>query len=143
MKRNFKVDQPPTSPFESKAHQQPEPTPTANNTECGNGHNVVPNFDERSRNFTREEIEELQQKGIKVNNDNELAPENISRTKDPPPPIKGTGEKPTHCPHCAINCQNCSISFTNHRWTRSLSTLRSNSSVCAFQRSGLLMSASP
>jgi hypothetical protein len=33
VKRNFKVDQPPPSPFESKARQQPEPTPAANNTE--------------------------------------------------------------------------------------------------------------
>jgi hypothetical protein len=53
VKRNFKVDQPPPSPFESEARQQPEPTPAANNTERGSERNAVPNVDGRSRNLTR------------------------------------------------------------------------------------------
>ncbi len=57
VKRNFKVDQPPPSPFEREARQQPEPTPAANNTERGSERNAVPNVDGRSRNLTREEIE--------------------------------------------------------------------------------------
>jgi hypothetical protein len=116
VKRNFKVDQPPPSPFESKARQQPEPTPAANNTERGSERNAVLNVDGRSRNLTRGEIEELRQQGIEVDDDNKLAPENVPRTKDPPPPIKGVWEKPTHCPRRAINCQDRSGSFTNHRW---------------------------
>ncbi len=90
VKRNFKVDQPPPCPFESKARQQPEPTPAANNTELGRERNAVPNIDGRSRNLTREEIEELRQQGIQVNDDNESAPENVPRTEGPPPPIEGT-----------------------------------------------------
>jgi hypothetical protein len=116
VKRNFKVDQPPPSPFESKVRQQPEPTPAANNTERGSKRNAVPNVDGRSRNLTREEIEELRQQGIEVDDDNEPAPENVPRTKDPPPPVKGAWEKLTHCPRCVIICQDHSGSFTNHWW---------------------------
>ncbi len=92
------------------------PAPTTINTERGSTRNAVASVDVCSRNLTREKIEELRQQGIEVNDDNDPAPENVPQSKDPPPPVNGTWEEPTHCPRRANNIQDRSRTFVNHRW---------------------------
>jgi hypothetical protein len=91
------------------------PAPTAINTERGSKRNAVASVDVCSRNLTREKIE-VRQQGIKVDDDSDPAPENVPRSKDPPPPVNGTWEEPTHCPRRANNIQDRSGTFVNHRW---------------------------
>ena len=76
----------------------------------------MPSVDGCSRILTREDFEELRQQGIKVDDDNNPALENVLQSEDPPPLVDGTWEKLTHCPHCANNFQDRSTTFTKHRW---------------------------
>ncbi len=79
------------------------------------GANVVPNVDHLSRGATREEIEELGWNGIKVNDDNEPAPENAA--PQDAPPVAGSWEKPTYCSRRANSeSSDAARRFKNHRW---------------------------
>ncbi len=124
-KRNFKVEQPPATPFESEMPQLPAPpipgaaVPNANAGKRSSNRNVVTNIEGRMRIETREDIAELRHQGIEVNDDNEPAPENVPEPYEAPlPPGGGRWENPTICSRRANNFQNLPGRFTNHRWDK-------------------------
>ena len=95
-KKNFKVDTPPATPFESEARAEPVRGHDAlvRDELRAAGVNVVSNVGNLSRGATREEIEELRRNGIEVDDDNEPAPENS--TPQEAPPVAGVWEKPVY-----------------------------------------------
>ena len=118
-KHNFKVEQAPTTPFESETPQPPEP-PIPNPVLDAEGSsicNVVANIKGHTRIETREDIAELQHQGIEVDNDNKPAPKNVPAPNEAAPPLGGgRREKPTVSSRCANNFQNLVGRFMNHRW---------------------------
>jgi hypothetical protein len=121
VKKNFKVEQSPTIPFESEGPQEPAvpPIPAPNiDAEWLLDRNAVTNIvSGLSCTATREEIDELRRQGIEVNDDNEPAPENVPAPQEAPPPDGGTWEKPIYCCGCAGNFKDLAGKFSTHRGT--------------------------
>ena len=116
-KKNFKVDTPPATPFESEARAEPVRGHDAlvRDELRAAGVNVVSNVGNLSRGATREEIEELRRNGIEVDDDNEPAPENS--TPQEAPPVAGVWEKPVYCNRRANpDISDTAGRFKNHRW---------------------------
>ena len=122
VKKNFKVEQAPVTPFESEAPQPPTlppiQVPAVNDAERSSVRNVVSNIEGRMRVETTEDIADLRHQGIEVDDDNEPAPENVPAQGEAPLPGNGRWEKPTVCSRRANNFQNLAGKFTNHRWDK-------------------------
>ena len=77
VKKNFKVEQAPVTPFESKAPQPPTlppiQAPAVNDAERSSARNIVSNIEGRSRAEMMKNIANLRHQGIKVDDDNEPA----------------------------------------------------------------------
>jgi hypothetical protein len=120
VKKNFKVEQRPTIPFESEVPQEPPvpPIPAPNiDAERSSDRNVVTNIvSGLSGTAMREEIDELRRQVIEVDDDNEPAPENVQAPQEAPSPDGGTWEKPIYCCPHASNFEDLAGKFSTHRW---------------------------
>ena len=83
------------------ASQETGPVTVATAGDCLSVHDVAPNI----RGVLAEEIAELRQQGIKVDGDNESAPENAQPTPNSTSPVLRPWVTPTTCPRRADpNC---------------------------------------
>ena len=123
VKRNLKIDTAPLVPFASKKCVQASaaaPGDAVNNN-CLSNRNVTANIKGGGllRVVTREEINQLQQQGIIVANDNEPAPENLQAPVQGAALPPGTWETPQYC--CRrenANFSNQADKFVHHRWDK-------------------------
>jgi hypothetical protein len=120
VKKNFKVEQRPTIPFESEGPQELAVPPISApniDAEWSLDRIVVTNIvSGLSRTVTREEINELQRQEIEVDDDNEPASKNVPAPQEALPPDRGTWEKPIYCFRCAGNFKDLAWKFSTHRW---------------------------
>ena len=122
MKKNVKINTTPVQPFASKAHVQARaaiPGDVVNPDHLSN-RNVTANIEGGlSRAAMREEIEQLHQQGITVDDDNELAPENVQAPVPGAAPPPCTWEKPQYCCRCAnADFSDQADKFVHHRWNQ-------------------------
>jgi len=94
VKKNFKVEQAPVTPFESEAPQPPTrppiQAPAVNVAERSYARNVVSNIEGRMRVKTTEDIADLRHQGIEVDDNNEPPPESVPAQGEAAPlPGKG------------------------------------------------------